>query len=108
MHPINQAFFQEMLKTLDPMVGGMVVYGGDSNTTLDQGLDKSRPPGSQLIRLPERSLKIAKLIFLHGLVVAWREMKPIKRDYTHFSCPHQSYARINHISISIFSIPAIA
>lgn len=35
-------------------------------------------------------------------------MNPNKRDYTHFSCPHQSYARIKHIFISIASILAIA
>lgn len=76
------AFFQAMLKTLDPMVGGTVVYGGDSNTTLDQSLDKSRPPGSQLPCPPRRNHKIAKLIFQKSLFDAWREMNPTKRDYT--------------------------
>lgn len=100
-------FFQNMLKKLDPLVEGTVIYRGDSNKPLDQGLDKSRPPGSQLTRPPKRSLKLAKLIFQYGLVDVWREMNPTKRDYTHFLCPYQSYARIDHIFISTSKLPNV-
>lgn len=89
-----------MLKKLDPLVEGTAIYGRDSNTALDQGLEKSRPPGSQLTHPPKRCLKLAKLIFKYGLVDAWREMNTTKKDYTHFSCPHQSYVKIDHIFIS--------
>lgn len=92
---------------LDPLVGGTVIYGGDSNTALDQGIDKSRPPGSQLTLPPKRSLKIAKLSFRYGLAYAWREMNPTKQDYIHFSSPHQSYTRIDHIFLSTSPILAI-
>lgn len=34
-------------------------------------------------------------------------MNPTKRNYTHYSCPHQTYARINHVLVSLDLIPTI-
>lgn len=48
---------------------------------------------------------IAKLIFQQGLIDIWREVNPTLRNYTHFSNPHGSFARIDHILIASTSIP---
>lgn len=32
-----------------------------------------------------------------GLIDVWRELNPTAKDYTHFSAPHNTYARIDHI-----------
>lgn len=41
-------FFQTLFKTLNPLLEGSVIFGGDSSLAFDQGLDKSKPPASQL------------------------------------------------------------
>lgn len=99
------AFFQHLLKTLMPFLEGTMIFGGDSNTAFDQGLDKSRSPGNRLTRPIKQSLRIAKLTFQHGLVDIWREVNPTLRDFTLFSNPHKSLARIDHILITPASIP---
>lgn len=35
----------------------------------------------------------------------WGELNPKTRDFTHFSNPHQSYSRIDHVMISAHHIP---
>ena len=100
-------FFKTMLDTLSPNLEGTIVFGGDSNTALDQGLDETKPPGARLIRPTRESLKIAKLLHSFGLADTWRELNPSKRDYTHFSHPHLTYARIDHILTPATTLPAI-
>lgn len=41
-------FFQNLLSVLSPALEGTVIFGGDSNTAFDQGLDKSKPPAESL------------------------------------------------------------
>lgn len=80
-----------------------MILGGDSNIAFDQDLDKSKPPSTQHTRPTKGSSKIARLIFQHGLA----EINPSKWNYTHFSSPHQSYARIDNILISSVHIPSV-
>lgn len=86
------------------MLEGTVVFGGDSNTAFDQGLDKSLPPGKHLTRPSKQSLHIAKLIFKHGLVDIWKEVNLTLRDFAHYSSPHWSFVRIDHIFIASASV----
>lgn len=97
--------FQVLLKTLLPLVEGKVIFGGDSNVAFNQGLDKSRPHKAQLMHPTKASSNIARTLYKHGLVNIWRELNPSKRDYTHFSAPHHSYARIDHILLPPNLIP---
>lgn len=41
-------FFQSLFKTLNPLLEGTFIFGGDSNVAFDQGLDKSKSPAAQL------------------------------------------------------------
>lgn len=53
-----------------------------------------------LLAPSKQSLCIAKIIYQQGLVDIWREINPTMQDYTHFSYPNISFAKINHIFIS--------
>lgn len=92
------SFFSSMLSALSPYLEGRVIVGGDSNIAFDCLLDKSRlgPPSTEA---PKQSLRIAWLLHSLGLIDSWREHNPSTKNYTHFSAPHKTYARIDHIFI---------
>lgn len=73
----------------------------------DQGLDKSKPTLVKSTRPTKVSLKIAKLLHERGLADVWRETNPSKKDYTHFSYPHNTYARIDHILVPPNVLPSV-
>ncbi|XP_077341249.1 uncharacterized protein LOC143986718 [Lithobates pipiens] len=99
-------FFVKLFHTLNPMLEGKVILGGDSNVTFEQELDRTRPLGQQLIRPRKVSHRIAKLLHSQGLTDAWRELNPSTRDYTHYSAPHNTYARIDHLFVQSHALPA--
>lgn len=51
------------------------------------------------------SNRIAKILHSNGLVDIWRVLNPKRRDLTHYSSPHLSYAKIDHILIPTNLIP---
>lgn len=93
--------FNSMFRSLSSLVKGLVIYGGDFNTAFNMGLDKSCLLGGGLIHPSKRSLPIARQIYQQGLVDVWREVNLTIRDYTHYSSPHKSFARIEHIFIAM-------
>lgn len=100
-------FFETVLQTLQPHFLGTVVLGGDSNTPFDLSSDKSNPQIPKAKRPPKRSLRVAQTIQSHGLVDIWREMNPRTRDYTHYSIPHRTHSRIDHIFVLSHTIPRV-
>lgn len=96
--------FLEMLQTLSPHFEGRLVMGGDSNIAFDQLLDKTSTGAPQRKRPPKQSLCIAQLLHTLGLVDIWREMNPSSRNYTHYSAPHKTYGRIDHIFLPTLDI----
>lgn len=96
----NKPFFQHLLKTLTSLLEGTVIFWGRHQHSFWPGAGQVMPPGKRLTRPTKQSLRIAKLIFQHGLVDIWREVNPTLRDFTHFSNPHRSFTRIDHILIT--------
>lgn len=92
-----------MFKSLEPLVEGTVICGGDSNVAFDEGMDKNRLKGVCLIRLSKQSSQI----FCQRLIDIWRKINPTMRDNTHFFYPHNLFARIVHISISAPQSPLV-
>lgn len=81
--------------------------GGDSNVAFDQGLDKTKPLKAQLTRPTKMSQKIAKLLYAQGWADAWRELNPSRQDFTHYSYPYNTYARIVHILVPLSLLPIV-
>lgn len=100
--------FSIHVATLNPLLEGTLILGGNSNVAFDQGLDKSNPSKTLLTHPTRASLKVAGLVHSQCLVDVWREVNPLKRDYTHFSSPHHSYARIDHILIATHQLPNVS
>lgn len=90
-------FFNTMLEVITPHLVGHVMLGGDSNTSLDQILDKSDPRKATLKHSPKQSSTLARLLHNHDLIDLWRDAHPTERDYTFYSHVHKTYSRIDHL-----------
>lgn len=73
---------------------GTVICGGDWNMRLNPKLDSSKDS-------PQASLqrKLKTYMLEMGIIVLWRSLHPTKKDYTHYSHPHATYARIDSFFI---------
>lgn len=75
---------------------GTLLLAGDSNVTLNPSLDKypsDHKPPSAAAKSFSQSLQNCDLIDI------WRELHPLSRDYTHYSHPHHSHSRIDHMFV---------
>lgn len=93
----QKQFLSSMLANIMPHVEGHVVLGGDSNTSLDQILDKSNPNKAVLKHSPKQSVEIAHLLHSYDLIDIWRDAHPTTRDFTFYSHVHKTYSRIDHL-----------
>lgn len=75
-------------------------------TYLDSSLDKTRPPGSQILKPTKLGTKFAKLQHnIDPVVDIWREFNSSNRDYTFYSHVHLMYSWIDHVFTSTTSLP---
>lgn len=61
-------FFQTLFQTLSSHFQGMLLLGGNSNVRLDSFLDRTCPPGSQVLQPSRMGTKFAKLLHDYNLV----------------------------------------
>lgn len=94
-----------MILKLQPFFKGTVILGGDSNLLFDLSLDKFRAKKPQNVRPPRQSLQVVHQQNTLGMVDIWRGLNPRAKNYTHYSAPHQTYARIDHIFLPASDIP---
>lgn len=92
---------------VQPHLKGTIFFGGDSNTAFDFSMDKTGSGIPKPKRPTRQSAKIAKLLHEMGLIDIWRETNPHSKDYMHYSAPHSSYARIDHIFTRPSTIPLV-
>lgn len=71
---------------------GLVICGGDFNIRLNPKLDVS----GASISSNALTKKCNQLMEELGIIDVWRELHPKNRDYTHYSCPHRTYSRIDY------------
>lgn len=93
-------FFQSLFSAMALESEGALVCAGDFNMVMDSRLDTSsqkekRTPLSKLINM---------LLKEHGLVDVWRELHPMKRDYTHYSTVHTTHSRIDYILMNSWNL----
>ncbi|XP_063819155.1 LOW QUALITY PROTEIN: uncharacterized protein LOC135057187 [Pseudophryne corroboree] len=94
----QQRFLRSFFKALQKHRAGYVFLGGDFNAVLDPLLDKSAPQKHP--RTCHISDIFSKLIKEASLFDTWRALNPSSKDYTFFSCPHQSYSRLDYLFCS--------
>ena len=70
---------------------GVVLLGGDFNLRLT-GKDSSVAAN----QINPISRKVNSLMVELGIIDVWRELHPNNREYTHYSCPHSVYARLDY------------
>lgn len=98
-----ESFLSHLFQIVETHKFGTVVLCGDSNTTVFPFLDKSPPAPVNR----STNVTLQHLLTKHGLVDTWRELNPTSRRFTHYSYPHKSFSRIDHILIPYSMTPEI-
>lgn len=92
--PPNSAkqFFKTLLDTMILEMDGVLICGGDLNIVMNSKLDTTNKNKctNYVTKMVKKTLKE------FGIVDKWRELHPSERDYTHYSPPNNSYARIDY------------
>lgn len=97
-------FLSHVCSLLRPHQRGTLLLAGDSNVTLNPSLDKyplDHKPPSAAAKSFSQSLQNCDLIHI------WREFHPLSRDYTHYSHPHHSHSRIDHMFVLRKHLPLV-
>lgn len=80
----------------DLMIGasGIVLCGGDWKIRLNPKLDSSKNSTTTSLHT-----KINILMTELDILDLWRDFHPSSRDYTFYSCPHDTYSRIDYFFV---------
>ena len=91
----DESFIQDIFMKVS---GGQqnILVGGDFNFCLDPILDKSATTTSKS-KAAKTTLSFMKDL---NLTDVWRQMHPQTRDYSFYSCPHNSHTRIDLFLLS--------
>lgn len=89
-------FCQLIVRRLQEFADGCIILGGDFNVPLNPLLDTSNGRTCITYKILK---KIKSLLHKLQLVDSWRFLNPDGRDYTHFSIPHNRYARLDCIFV---------
>lgn len=87
-------FIKPLLNNTIMEAGGILICGRD--IVMDDKLDTTnkKKKANQVTKLIKTTFEEFRIIDL------WRDLHPKQRDYTHYSAPHDSYARVDYFSIS--------
>uniref|UniRef100_A0A3Q2WJ08 Endonuclease/exonuclease/phosphatase domain-containing protein n=1 Tax=Haplochromis burtoni TaxID=8153 RepID=A0A3Q2WJ08_HAPBU len=85
------SFFPNLLTHVSAIASPYLVLGGDFNCVPDPRVDKS-PPGGEL---SPKSIRLIEFCSDLEICDSWRVAHPTDRDFTFFSCHHQSFSRID-------------
>lgn len=87
-------FFQRLKETLNNLEYQDCCILGDFNAVFDRVMDKStsNKKNKSGVLLPKCFLQMAEEL---NLIVAWRMINPMVKDYTYYSIQYQSWSQIN-------------
>nr|AAD02930.1 reverse transcriptase [Oryzias latipes] len=87
------SFYRHIFEIISTKSQGTLICGGDFNIVLNNSLDSSNGKGDYR----KIGKKMRHLMEEMGIVDVWRENNPTKREYTHYSHPHNAYSRLDYI-----------
>lgn len=86
------SFYKHIIDLMTTKSQGILICGGDFNIRLNPKIDSSNgKSGAKNI-----SRRLNTWLCEVGIVDVWREMNPTSRDYSHYSCAHNVYSRIDY------------
>lgn len=89
----NWSLYKQILELTTIRSQGFLLCGGDFNLTLNAKLDSSNGKGDAR-NIGERMVRLMDEL---GLVDVWRDCHSTDREYTHYSCAHNVYSRLDYI-----------
>lgn len=99
---IGFPFFRIYFNCLPPpLFKGSLIVGEDANITLD----KTRPPGAQILKPTKLGTKFAKMLHDYDLVDIWGGFNATKHDYTYYSHVHLTYSQTDSLFTSATFLP---
>uniref|UniRef100_A0A8C9XT72 Reverse transcriptase domain-containing protein n=1 Tax=Sander lucioperca TaxID=283035 RepID=A0A8C9XT72_SANLU len=89
----NWSLYKQILELASTRSQGILLCGGDLNLTLNAELDSSNGKGDAR-NIGKRMVHLMDEL---GLVDVWRDCHSTDREYTHYSCAHNVYSRLDYI-----------
>lgn len=89
----NWSLYKQILELTTTRSQGILLCGGDLNLTLNAKLDSSNGKGDAR-NIGKRMVHLMDEL---GLVDVWRDCHSTDREYTHYSCAHNIYSRLDYI-----------
>ena len=87
----GKPFFETLFDIINREAEGIWLCGGDMNVTLNYNLDTTSTHKNK----KQMNRYINTMLSEMGIIDVWRDLHPLKRDYTHYSAPHNMYSRID-------------
>lgn len=88
----NKQFFKTLFDTITIETEGVCICAGDQNVIIDYDLDTT-----SLSRGKKNISKLVKNSWEEmGFIDVWRDLHPLRRDYSHYSRTHSVYSRLDY------------
>ncbi|CAJ1062856.1 LINE-1 reverse transcriptase -like protein [Xyrichtys novacula] len=100
----DEAFINKIISLLPDLNSYHLIFGGDTNCTMDQVLDRSSTKKKAISKMAKA---ISSFMSQVGCVDVWRFKFPDKKIFSFFSKVHKTFTRIDYLFIDKFFLPSV-